>query len=89
MAELIPDVAEVFHANQITARHAILIARLPQEQQKNALAAAFHEDWRPKGKQAVPVRELAQWIRENIILTVAEAVFALADLSLWQQRARV
>jgi ParB family chromosome partitioning protein len=29
LAELIPDAAEVFQANQITAGHAVLIARLP------------------------------------------------------------
>ena len=48
LAELIPDAAEVFQANQITAGHAVLIARLPQEQQKDALAATFREDWRTK-----------------------------------------
>jgi ParB family chromosome partitioning protein len=82
LAELIPDAAEVFQANQITAGHAVLIARLPQEQQKDALAATFREDWRTKEMHAVPVRELAQWIRENVMLTLAEAVFDCADAEL-------
>ena len=63
MAELIPEAAAAFQANQITAGHAVLIARLPQEQQVEALQAAFRVDWHSKDKQAVPVRELGQWIR--------------------------
>jgi hypothetical protein len=55
LAELIPDAAEVFQTNQVTAGHAVLIARLPQEQQKDALTATFREDWRTKEKNAIPV----------------------------------
>jgi len=75
LAELISEAAEVFQANQITAGHAILISRLPQDQQKGALDAAFREDWRSKEKHAIPVRELAQWIRENLMVTLTDAVF--------------
>ena len=85
LAELIPDAAERFQANQITAGHAVLIASLPQDQQKDALAAAFREDYRTKEKHAISVRELAQWIRENLMLTVAEAVFDVAMRSLWRR----
>jgi ParB family transcriptional regulator, chromosome partitioning protein len=60
LAELIPDAAETFQANQITTGHAVLIARLPQDQQKDALAGAFREDYRTKEKHAISVRELAQ-----------------------------
>jgi ParB family transcriptional regulator, chromosome partitioning protein len=82
LAELIPEAAEVFQANQITAGHAVLIARLPQEQQKEALAAAFREDWQTKERHSIPVRELAQWIRENVMLTLADAVFDYDDADL-------
>lgn len=82
LAELIPDAAETFQANQITAGHAVLIARLPQDQQKDALTAAFREDYRTKEKHAIPVRELALWIRENLMLTLADAVFDVADTEL-------
>ena len=82
LAELIPDAAETFQANQITAGHAVLIARLPQDQQKDALAAAFREDYRTKEKHAISVRELTHWIRENLMLTLAEAVFDVADAEL-------
>jgi len=83
MAELIPEAAEVFQANQMTAGHAVLIARLPQEQQKEALKAAFRQDWQSKEKHAVPVRELAQWIRDNLMLTLTDAVFDREDPSLF------
>jgi ParB family chromosome partitioning protein len=82
MAELIPEAAEVFQANQITAGHAVLIARLPQEQQAQALEAAIREDWRTKEKHAVSVRELGQWIRDNLMLTLADAVFDREDAEL-------
>jgi ParB family chromosome partitioning protein len=82
LAELIPDAAERFQANQITAGHAVLIARLPLDQQKDALAAAFREDYRTKEKHAISVRELAQWIRENLMLTLADAVFDVGDAEL-------
>ncbi len=82
MAELIPEAAEVFQANQITAGHAVLIARLPQDQQRQALNATFREDWRTKEKQAISARELGQWIRDNLMLTLADAVFDRADSEL-------
>jgi ParB family transcriptional regulator, chromosome partitioning protein len=46
------------------------------------LAAAFREDYRTKEKHAISVRELAQWIRENLMLTLADAVFDVADAEL-------
>ena len=82
MAELIPAAAEAFQADQITAGHAALIARLPQAQQEQALDAASREDWRTKEKHAVSVRELSQWIRENLMLSLAEAVFDREDAEL-------
>jgi len=82
MAELIPKAADAFQPNQITAGHAVLIARLPQEQQERALDAAFRQDLRPKEKHAVPVRELGQWIRDNLMLTLTEAVFDRSDAEL-------
>jgi ParB family transcriptional regulator, chromosome partitioning protein len=82
MTELIPEAADVFQANQITAGHAVLIARLPQEHQAQALEAALREDWRTKEKHAVSVRELGQWIRDNLMLTLADAVFDRADAEL-------
>jgi hypothetical protein len=82
MAELIPEAEEVFQANQITAGHAALIARLPQEQQVEAFKATFRVDWQSKEKHAVSVRELGQWIRVNLMLTLADSVFDAEDAQL-------
>lgn len=75
LAELVPAVAEAFQANRLSTAHAIQIARLPQEQQEQALAAVFRQDWRAKETVLVPIREFAQWIRDNLTLTLADAVF--------------
>jgi ParB/RepB/Spo0J family partition protein len=91
MAELIPDAAEVFQANQITAGHAVLIARLPREQQARALEATLREDWRTKDKHAVSVRELGQWIRQQgldtlLVRSTAESLIVALnakDEKLW------
>ncbi len=82
MAELIPEAANAFQANQITAGHALLIARLPENQQNEALEAVFRQDYQTKQKHAIPVRELAQWIRDTLMLTLAEAVFDREDAGL-------
>ncbi len=82
MADLIPEAAKAFQANQITAGHALLIARLPETQQAEALAAAFRQDYQTKQKHAIPVRELAQWIRDTLMLTLSEAVFDREDADL-------
>src|SRR5579885_756415 len=82
MAELIPEAAKAFQANQITTGHALLIARLPENQQKEALDAVFRQDYQTKQKHAIAVRELAQWIRDTLMLTLSEAVFNREDAGL-------
>ena len=85
MTELIPEAAEAFQANELTAGHAVLIARLPQEQQKKALQAAFRANHNSGERHAFSVRELAQWIRDNLMLTLADAVFDREDPDLYPQ----
>jgi ParB family transcriptional regulator, chromosome partitioning protein len=63
----------------VTAGHALLIARLPQAQQPQALDAAFRSHWVSAEKQAIPVRELAQWIRQNLMLQLEDAIFDRED----------
>ncbi|HEX3684950.1 MAG TPA: ParB/RepB/Spo0J family partition protein [Bryobacteraceae bacterium] len=82
LCNLIPEAAEMFLEDRFTVGHAILIARLPQEQQPQALSATFRENYATKTKQAVPVRELAQWIREQLTLMLDEVPFDKEDLTL-------
>ena len=83
LCNLIPEAAEMFLENRFTAGHAVLIARLPQEQQPQALTATFRDNYATKTKQAVPVRELAQWIREQLTLMLDEVPFDKEDPALY------
>src|SRR5438270_281914 len=84
LADLIPPVAEAFLKDQITIGHALLIAKLPASQQKEAFAAAFRGQWTSEGNTQVliPVRELAAWIESNILLQLASAPFDKQDEAL-------
>jgi ParB family chromosome partitioning protein len=80
--DLIEEAAQAFLDNRLTAGHALLIARLPQAQQSQALEAAFRSQWGSTEKQAIPVRELAQWIRQNLMLRLEDAIFDREDETL-------
>jgi ParB family chromosome partitioning protein len=85
LTNLIQEAAEAFQENLITTGHAVLIARLPEEQQTAALKNTFRENWQTKMKHAVPVRELAQWIRENLMLDLADSPSDKEDASLFPE----
>ncbi len=80
--DLIEDAAKAFLENRLTAGHALLIARLPQTQQSQALDAAFRSHWGSTEKQVVPVRELAQWIRQQLMPQLDDAIFDREDETL-------
>ena len=80
--DLIESAAQAFLENRLTAGHALLIARLPRSQQAAALGAAFRSIWGSTEKQLVPVRELAQWIRQNLMLQLGDATFDRQDETL-------
>ena len=85
LAELVPEAAEAFGADKITAGHAIQIARLEPKYQKEVLEECFEGEarWRkPRGGQErvlVSVRELGNWIAENIHLDLATAPWKKDD----------
>jgi len=80
--DLIEEAARAFLDNRLTAGHALLIARLPQAQQSQALEAAFRTHWGSTEKHAIPVRELAQWIHQNLMLRLEDAIFNREDETL-------
>jgi ParB family chromosome partitioning protein len=84
LADLIPSVAEAFLKDTIAIGHALLIAKLPDSQQQEALNAAFRGMWTTDGNSQVliPVRELAAWIESNILLQLASAPFDKQDETL-------
>jgi ParB family chromosome partitioning protein len=58
LLQLIPDVAEAFVQERITASHANLLARLPQEHQATAFEQCWRKDWQDKEPHLLPAKRL-------------------------------
>ncbi|RXH54466.1 MULTISPECIES: ParB/RepB/Spo0J family partition protein [Acidobacteriaceae] len=82
LLQLVPDVAEAFVHERITASHANLIARLPQEHQTEAFENCWRKDWQDKEAHLLPAKHLSAWIQANLYLSLAEAPFDLEDATL-------
>ena len=82
LLQLIPIVAEAFTQERITASHANLIARLPQESQAAAFEQCWRKDWQDKEPHLLPAKHLAAWIQTNLYLSLADAPFEREDLTL-------
>lgn len=86
LAQLAPAVTEAFAKDEIGVGHALLLARLLPEQQEEALAACYQEQYTSgngKSKRILlPVRHLQQWIEHNILLDLAAAPFSKEDAQL-------
>ncbi len=84
LLELIPTAQAPFREGELTAGHAILIARLQPKDQAEAVKAAIQTHWvRGTGqgrdvKAAISVRELAAWIAANVHLELSTAPWDLA-----------
>jgi ParB family chromosome partitioning protein len=83
LTELTPAVVEAFYREEIGVGHALLLAKLQPEQQEQALAACFKEDWSAGGQKAkrilLPVRNLQFWIESNVLLILKMAPFDKRD----------
>ena len=82
LLQLIPTVAEAFTQERITASHANLIARLPQERQAEAFEQCWRKDWQDKEPHLLPAKHLAAWIQANLYLSLADAPFDREDPTL-------
>ncbi len=82
LLQLIPDVAEAFQQERITASHANLIARLTTEQQAEAFKNCFRKDWQDKDGHLLPAKHLAAWIDSTLYLALTEAPFPTDDPTL-------
>ena len=80
--QLIPDVAQAFIEERITASHANLLARLPQEHQATAYENCWRKDWQDKEPHLLPAKHLSAWIQANLYLSLAEAPFDREDTTL-------
>ena len=85
LADLVPSAVEAFYADEIGVGHALLLAKLPAEQQAQALSACFKEIYNNGAKPArmlLPVRNLQFWIDSNILLVLKDAPFNKRDTQL-------
>jgi ParB family chromosome partitioning protein len=82
LLQLISDVAKAFIEEHITASHANLLARLPQEHQATAYEQCWRKDWQDKEPHLLPAKHLSAWIQANLYLSLAEAPFDREDTTL-------
>ncbi len=82
LIDLVPVAVEAFYANEIGVGHALLLAKLPADQQQQALSACFKEVYNGEHKPArilLPVRNLQFWIESNVLLELKDAPFDKRD----------
>ena len=82
LLQLIPSIAEAFSAERITASHANLLARLPQESQAEAYEQCWRKDWQETEAHLLPAKNLSAWIEANLYLSLADAPFDREDTTL-------
>lgn len=85
LVDLVPATVEAFYANEIGVGHALLLAKLPADQQQQALSACFKEVCNSTQKPArvlLPVRNLQFWIESNVLLVLKDAPFDKRDAQL-------
>jgi ParB family chromosome partitioning protein len=85
LADLVPAAVDAFYADEIGVGHALLLAKLPANQQEQALSACFKEVYNGASKPArilLPVRNLQFWIDSNILLVLKDAPFNKRDAQL-------
>jgi ParB family chromosome partitioning protein len=86
LVDLVPAAVDAFYANEIGVGHALLLAKLPADQQEQALAACFKEAYNSGGatptRILLPVRNLQFWIETNVLLILKDAPFDKRDAQL-------
>jgi ParB family chromosome partitioning protein len=85
LVDLVPAAVDAFYANEIGVGHALLLAKLPSDQQEQALSACFKEVYNGSQNAArilLPVRNLQFWIETNVLLVLKDAPFDKRDAQL-------
>jgi ParB family chromosome partitioning protein len=85
LLDLIKKAQESFLKGEMTAEHAVMIARLQPDDQEKAFEALFMNDFGyrdPGERRARTAKSLKAWIADNIMLKVSAAKFKTSDPSL-------
>jgi len=85
LVDLVPAAVDAFYTNEIGVGHALLLAKLPADQQEQALSACFKEVYNGSQSAArilLPVRNLQFWIETNVLLILKDAPFDKRDAQL-------
>jgi len=85
LVDLVPAAVDAFYANEIGVGHVLLLAKLPADQQQQALSACFKEAYNGSQNPArilLPVRNLQFWIETNVLLILKDAPFDKRDAQL-------
>jgi ParB family chromosome partitioning protein len=85
LVDLVPAAVDAFYANEIGVGHALLLAKLPADQQEQALSACFKEVYNSSQNPTrilLPVRNLQFWIETNVLLILKDAPFDKRDAQL-------
>ena len=86
LTDLVPAAVEAFYADEIGVGHAVLLSKLPADQQEAALQACFKEVYdngaSKPARILLPVRNLQFWIDSNILLVLKDAPFNKRDAEL-------
>jgi len=80
LLDLTEECQQAFLGGEMTAGHAILIARRNAEEQADCLWYLRPKEWDPQ--RNVSVRQLAQWIHSRFECDLSVAPFPLADVAL-------
>jgi ParB family chromosome partitioning protein len=86
LTDLVSAAVDAFYADEIGVGHAVLLSKLPADQQEPALKACFKEVYNNGASKParilLPVRNLQFWIDSNILLVLKDAPFNKRDAEL-------
>jgi ParB family chromosome partitioning protein len=86
LTDLVSAAVDAFYADEIGVGHAVLLSKLPADQQEYALKACFKEVYNNGASKPthilLPVRNLQFWIDSNILLILKDAPFNKRDAQL-------
>jgi ParB/RepB/Spo0J family partition protein len=80
LLDLCPEAREAMHGGKMDASKGLLVARIPDHKlQMKAVAAITKPNWQ---NEQISVRAASDWLRQNVMLRLADAPFKTKDAAL-------